>query len=284
MDIKPAPNPITLKFMPQNFYTNQIGEFFENSISNPILANELLKITGVKSVSIGARFISVSRKTEFEWDEIRINVITVINDYKDELQIDEHAEIQQKVLKLQMEIIQTPNPITLKFVPQNFYTTQVGEFSDINTEYSMLVNELLKLEGVKYVFIGKKFISVSRKTDFEWEEIKEDIIQVINTYKDAIQGDETTDTDQPTLHHSSATGDATIESKIREVLDSKIRPAVEMDGGDVEFIAFDKISGTVYVTLKGACVGCPSSQATLQNGISNTLMYYIPEVKSIAQV
>lgn len=180
-----------------------------------------------------------------------------------------------------MDINTTPNPITLKFMPQGFVTNNTGEFKDVKSEHSMLVNELLKTKGVKSVFLGKNFISVSRASDVEWEEIRHDVIDIINIYKDEIQASpgDIIENREGKIREYSATkninGDIEIEEKIQEILDKKIRPAVAVDGGDIELVAFDKDLKTIYVSMKGACSGCPHSQATLKHGICATMKHYL---------
>ena len=184
----------------------------------------------------------------------------------------------------------TPNPDTLKFLPGK-KVSEVGpiEFlkNDKNIKVS-LANKILSLEGTVMVFFGEDFITVKKKKDLNWKDLKHGIISEINDYyskgnnvvvsKDVklekILNQSTSDS-KPT--QSSETID-----KINEVLDSKIRPAVAKDGGDIKFKCFK--DGVVTVELKGSCSGCPSSIMTLKQGVQNLLCHYISEVKSVEAV
>jgi len=184
----------------------------------------------------------------------------------------------------------TPNPDTLKFLPGK-KVSEVGpiEFlkNDKNIKVS-LANKILSLEGTVMVFFGEDFITVKKKKDLNWKDLKHGIISEINDYyskgnnvvvsKDVklekILNQSTSDS-KPT--QSSETID-----KINEVLDSKIRPAVAKDGGDIKFKSFK--DGVVTVELKGSCSGCPSSIMTLKQGVQNLLCHYISEVKSVEAV
>ena len=184
----------------------------------------------------------------------------------------------------------TPNPDTLKFLPGK-KVSEVGpiEFlkNDKNIKVS-LANKILSLEGTVMVFFGEDFITVKKKKDLNWKDLKHGIISEINDYyskgnnvvvsKDVklekILNQSTSDS-KPT--QSSETID-----KINEVLDSKIRPAVAKDGGDIKFKSFK--DGVVTVELKGCCSGCPSSVMTLKQCVQNLLCHYIPEVKSVEAV
>ena len=181
----------------------------------------------------------------------------------------------------------TPNPNTLKFLPGK-KVSEVGpiEFlkNDKNIEVS-LANKILNLEGTVMVFFGEDFITVKKENDSDWKDLKHGIISEINDYyskgNDVIVGK---DLRLAKILSKSASDSQPIQSneiinKINEVLDSKIRPAVARDGGDITFKSFT--NGVVTVELKGSCSGCPSSIMTLKQGVQNLLCHYIPEVKSV---
>jgi len=181
----------------------------------------------------------------------------------------------------------TPNPDTLKFLPGK-KVSEVGpiEFlkNDKNIKVS-LANKILSLEGTVMVFFGEDFITVKKEEDLNWKDLKHSIISEINDYyskgNDVVVGkdlrlekilNESTSDSKPAQSNE-------IINKINEVLDSKIRPAVAKDGGDITFKSFT--DGVVTVELKGSCSGCPSSIMTLKQGVQNLLCHYIPEVKSV---
>lgn len=184
----------------------------------------------------------------------------------------------------------TPNPDTLKFLPGK-KVSEVGpiEFlkNDKNIKVS-LANKILSLEGTAMVFFGEDFITVKKEKNLNWDDLKHVIISEINDYyskgNEVIVGkdlklakilSETTSDSKPVQSNE-------IINKINEVLDTKIRPAVARDGGDITFKSFK--DGIVTVELKGSCSGCPSSIMTLKQGVQNLMCHYIPEVKSVEAI
>tara|TARA_Y100000590_G_scaffold325306_1_gene369046 strand:- start:2119 stop:2676 length:558 start_codon:yes stop_codon:yes gene_type:complete len=175
----------------------------------------------------------------------------------------------------------TPNPDTLKFLPGK-KVSEAGpvEISKGDKDIKVpLANKILSIEGTVMVFFGENFITVKKKKNLKWEELKHGIISEINEYyshgndvilkKDFLKTDTISKPDQSNQ----------VINKINEILDSKIRPAVARDGGDIKFKSFK--DGVVTVELKGSCSGCPSSIMTLKQGVQNLLCHYIPEVKSV---
>ena len=188
---------------------------------------------------------------------------------------------------MMVEIEHTPNPDTLKFLPGK-KVSEVGpiEFlkNDKNIKVS-LANKILSLEGTVMVFFGEDFITVKKEKNLNWKDMKHGIISEINDYYS--KGNEVVvgkDLKLAKILSESVSDSKPVESnavvnKINEVLDSKIRPAVARDGGDITFKSFK--DGIVTVELKGRCSGCPSSIMTLKQGVQNLLCHYIPEVKSV---
>ena len=188
---------------------------------------------------------------------------------------------------MMVETEHTPNPDTLKFLPGK-KVSEVGpiEFlkNDKNIKVS-LANKILSLEGTVMVFFGENFITVKKKKDLKWIDLKHSIISENNEYyakgnkvvvgKDLRLAEILSNT---TSDHKPVQSNEII-NKINEVLDTKIRPAVAKDGGDITFKSF--VDGVVTVELKGSCSGCPSSIMTLKQGVQNLLCHYIPEVKSV---
>ena len=185
---------------------------------------------------------------------------------------------------MMIETETTPNPDTLKFLPGK-KVSEAGplEFTKKDKNVNVpLVNKILSLEGTVMVFFGEDFITVKKEKNLNWEDLKHSIISEINDYY--LQGNEIIikknlkkSTSAPDTEYSSD-----VISKINEVLDTKIRPAVARDGGDITFKSFKE--GVVTVELKGSCSGCPSSIMTLKQGVQNLLCHYIPEVKSVEAV
>ena len=191
---------------------------------------------------------------------------------------------------MMVETEHTPNPDTLKFLPGKI-VSEVGPIEFLKNDKNikvLLANKILSLEGISMVFFGEDFITVKKEKDLNWEDLKHGIISEINDYYS--KGNKVVvgkDLRLEKILNKSTLDSKPVQSndiinKINEVLDSKVRPAVAKDGGDITFKSFK--DGIVTVELKGSCSGCPSSIMTLKQGVQNLLCHYIPEVKSVEAV
>ena len=191
---------------------------------------------------------------------------------------------------MMVETEHTPNPNTLKFLPGK-KVSEVGPIEFLKNDKSIkvsLANKILTLKGTVMVFFGEDFITVKKEEDLNWEDLKHSIISEINDYYS--KGNNVVvsrDLKLEKILDKSKSSSEPIQSneiidKINEVLDSKIRPAVARDGGDITFKSF--ADGVVTVELKGSCSGCPSSIMTLKQGVQNLLCHYIPEVKNVEAI
>ncbi|KAI1894250.1 hypothetical protein AGOR_G00113880 [Albula goreensis] len=177
----------------------------------------------------------------------------------------------------------TPNPRSLKFLPgKPVLGTGTLDFPNLNTaESSPLAKDLFQIEGVKSVFFGPDFITVTKRDDdVEWTDIKGNVLEAITKFFDS--GSPITTGETHAESSVSEEDEDEVVSMIKELLDTRIRPTVQEDGGDVIFKGFE--DGTVKLKLVGSCTGCPSSTVTLRNGIQNMLQFYIPEVDDVEQV
>ena len=173
----------------------------------------------------------------------------------------------------------TPNPETLKFIPGVLVLSNgSADFPNAeSTENSPLATRLFKIEGVSRVFLSSDFISVTKNNQLDWNTLKPSILTGIMDHfssglpsvEGSIEIDELSNNSEDT---------ETIK-QIKDLLETRVRPAVAMDGGDITFCSFE--SGVVTLQMKGACAGCPSSTATLKMGIENMLKHYIPEVTEV---
>ena len=172
----------------------------------------------------------------------------------------------------------TPNPNSLKFLPGKSVSL-IGpvEIIEINKTNNELIRNILSINGVKGVFLSNDFISVNKHTEFEWENLKHIIISFINDY--FAKGNENVISKNEKTKELDT---STVEGQIIKILETKIRPAVARDGGDIKFKEFR--DGIVRVELQGACSGCPSAALTLKQGVQNLLCHYIPEVKEVEAV
>ncbi len=181
---------------------------------------------------------------------------------------------------------QTPNPESLKFVTNKMLYRGTADFREpqLAMEWSPLATALFDLPYVKGVYICNNFVTISKEFNYDWAEIMLKIKEFIKNYvendgeivkegfAEALAAIEA----QAPQYHGD---DAELVVRIKELIDTYVKPAVEMDGGNIEFKAFDK--GTVYVILQGSCSGCPSSTVTLKSGIEGMLTRMIPEVKEV---
>ena len=177
---------------------------------------------------------------------------------------------------IQTEI--TPNPNSLKFLPgkivSNNGSLEINNKDETNND---LLRDLLSVDGVEGIFLGKDFISINKYDEKSWDDIKHIVISLINDFYS--NGNDCV-IDKDLNENLSNLKD--IEKKIIKILDQKIRPAVAKDGGDIKFQEFK--NGVVSVKLQGACSGCPSSIMTLKQGVQNLLCHYIPEVKEVKAI
>jgi len=173
----------------------------------------------------------------------------------------------------------TPNPNSLKFLPGKSVSNN-GSFEVTKKEEtdSELVRNLLSINGVVGVFLGADFLSINKKESINWEDIKHIAISLINDFYSTGKESVITNglTGEKKEEHSE------IEKQIINLLETKIKPAVAKDGGDIKFKEFK--DGIVKVELQGSCSGCPSSTMTLKQGVQNLLCHYLPEVKEVVAI
>lgn len=198
---------------------------------------------------------------------------------------------QKRTMFIQTE--PTPNPESMKFLPgrqvldnndgegaqssgNGFYVTHSDKDEIARSPLAKL---LFKVDGVKTVYLGNDFVTVTKFATSQWVHVQTEVFAAIMdhyaTGKPAL-------TDAPEITDTTIfDDDDEVVTMIKELLESRIRPAVQEDGGDIRYVGFDEASGIVTVKLAGSCVGCPSSSVTLKNGVENMLMHYIPEVTGV---
>jgi Fe-S cluster biogenesis protein NfuA len=178
---------------------------------------------------------------------------------------------------------QTPNPATLKFLPgREVMARGVADFTTpADAEASPLAHRLFAVDGVTGVFFGADFITVTKAAGQDWYALKPAVLGAIMEHY--LSGDPVVER-RDDLEDEAAVGDQDDEivKQIRELIETRVRPAVAQDGGDIIFRGFER--GIVYLHMRGACSGCPSSSITLKNGIENLLRYYVPEVVEVRPV
>jgi len=186
---------------------------------------------------------------------------------------------RQEIIVMFIQTQDTPNPATLKFIPGVPVMPQgTADFADIDAaKPSPLARRLFQVDGVKNVFLGADFVAVTKADSLDWFALKPAILAgIMEHYASGLSVIEDGATVEDP-HQDSA--DSETVKQIKQLLDTRVRPAVAMDGGDIVFQGFD--DGVVTLQMRGACQGCPSSTATLKMGIENMLRHYIPEVREV---
>lgn len=177
---------------------------------------------------------------------------------------------------------QTPNPNTIKFIPgvEVLGFGKTYEFKNKQEAVlSPLAEKLFQIENVEGIFFGGDFISVSKNDQADWATLK---VHVLATIMDYFVRYQKVEIKEDLKNEADSNEDSQIIKEIKDLINSRVRPAVAADGGDITFEKFE--DGIVYLRMQGACSGCPSSTATLKSGIENMLRYYIPEVQEVQAV
>jgi Fe-S cluster biogenesis protein NfuA len=185
----------------------------------------------------------------------------------------------------------TPNPEVLKFLPgRDVLGEGAREYRSAEEgEESPLASAIFAVEGVRRVFLGGDFLTVTRDEDgLSWPQMKAPVLAAIMEHytsgapvlRETAGGGETGQGHDETVYEGET---AQVVAEIKELLDTRIRPAVAQDGGDITFSSFEPESGVVWLNMRGSCSGCPSSTATLKSGVENMLKHYVPEVTRVEQ-
>lgn len=182
----------------------------------------------------------------------------------------------------------TPNPETLKFLPgRDVSPGHPYEFTTMEeAAASPLAGALFGLKGVRGVFLGDDFVSITKNPDADWAPLKPQALAAIMDHYvsgaplmlDAVSATDDAPAEDDTVYEGET---AEIVAEIKELIATRVRPAVAQDGGDIIFKRFDVDTGIVHLTMRGACSGCPSSTATLKQGVENLLRHYVPEVTAV---
>ena len=209
------------------------------------------------------------------------------------LKVNKQQHVTMKILgmiqtrNMYIQTQSTPNPNSLKFVPGMKILDHIGTYDFSTPEsarVSPLARQLFRIDGVTRVFLAPDFISVTKEEDdMTWSILKPDIFACIMDFFSSNQPILLEEAPKSSDTEINADDDETV-IMIKELLDTRIRPTVMEDGGDIRYVEFDFDSGILKVALQGSCSGCPSSTVTLKNGIENMMQFYIPEVLSVEAV
>ncbi len=280
LSIKETQNPTILKFEFPDFITKSQSFEYKNidEAKNSPLAQQLFYLPFVKTVFISGNFIAIERYNIVQWDDVKEAVAEQIETYVQNGGIIlNFSESEIKKLPITIYAESTPNPAVLKFVANKLLTTKTAEFKNIDdTIASPLAKELFKFPYVKELFMDENYISVTKYTSVEWQEISNEIRSFIKEYIE--NGNEIINESllvsiPKNEKQQIANFDNldTTSQQIINILEEYVKPAVQADGGNILFDSYDEAEKRVKVVLQGACSGCPSSTFTLKNGIENML-------------
>lgn len=276
--IQTTSNPSILKFVANTFLVNYSSFEFStiDEASNSPLAQQLFYLPFVRKVYISGNFIAVERYNIVEWEDVRSEVATLIENY---LNSEQPVIVEDQSRKIPISIYaeSTPNPAVLKFVSNKKLVLTSYEFNSIDeAQISPLASMLFHFPFIKSVFIDENYISLTKYDIAEWNDIttqlREEIKQFIEQGNEVIKASVTKTIEKQTEEKDVAfEGMDETSQQIVNILEEYVKPAVASDGGNIMFQSYDEDSKTVKVILQGACSGCPSSTFTLKNGIENML-------------
>ncbi|HKK11778.1 MAG TPA: NifU family protein [Flavobacteriaceae bacterium] len=284
ISVKETSNPTIIKFEANHFLTNH--ESFEfNSIDDAKqspLAQQLFYLPFVKKIYISSNFIAIERHDILEWADVQDEVADQIEMYlNDGGMVIEYASAKKKV-PVTVYAESTPNPSAMKFVANKKLVSAMYEFtSPDEAKYSPFASELFRFPFVKNVFFDENFVSVTKDSSVNWNEVTLELREFIRSYIEdgkTIVEDSAQAIRPKTAQYQEQNFEPLddISKEIANILEEYVRPAVAGDGGYIQFKSYDGNTKTVSVILQGACSGCPSSTYTLKSGIENMLREMLP--------
>lgn len=278
--IEPTANPKVMKFVADYTLIPGALELDKTSdLSEIPLAKELLNFPFVEKIFITANFVAISKQEGVEWEHVIDSLKIVI---EEELKSNPRIYLQKKQEEVKIFAEMTPNPQVMKFVsPKSLLqgSLEVKSREDA-TEIPVAVALYNAFSFVKEIFISDNFIAVTIDTTAQWHEVMVEVRSFVSDY--LANGGEISTLEpiitQNSVGEISNRAYSEMEQKIASILDEYVAPAVESDGGKISLIEFDEETKTAKMLMQGACSGCPSSTATLKNGIQNLLKQFLPNV------
>ncbi len=279
IQIKETSNPAIIKFETDSFLTNHESFEFNNideAKSSP-LAQQLFYLPFVKKIYISGNFIAIERFNIVEWKDVQEDVAEQIEVYLNGNGVVINDTTVSKKVPVTVYAESTPNPSAMKFVANKKLVTSTHEFTSIDeATYSPLATKLFHFPFVKGVFMDENYISITKFSVAEWNDITLELREFIRKYIET--GEDIVIANAPqVLKQTSEKLDENYEGlddvskEIINILEEYVKPAVASDGGNIQFQSYNPSTKTVQVILQGACSGCPSSTFTLKNGIENML-------------
>lgn len=286
--IHPTSNPSILKFETNQFLTrHESFEFgnIEEAARSP-LAQQLFHLPFVKTVFIAQNFIAIEKYNILEWEDVQEEVSNQLLEFLNGggTILQEESKPSKKVIPVTVYAESTPNPSVMKFVANKKLVIAPVEFKNIDaTANAPLARNLFQLPFVKEVFMDENYISINKNEAADWNEITMELREFIRNYlqegkeimlKESFSSGATNSTGEKVSVNSDIQEPRELDEvskKVVEILDEYIKPAVASDGGNITFDSYNADTKTVKVILQGACSGCPSSTATLKNGIETMM-------------
>ncbi|HBR11417.1 MAG TPA: hypothetical protein DD740_04245 [Chryseobacterium sp.] len=278
--IEPTQNPKVMKFIADyNLIPGSLELDRDSDISEIPLAQELFNYPFVERIFITANFVAVAKQDSVEWEHVAESLKNII---EDELLANPRIYLQKRKEMYQIYSEMTPNPAVMKFISSKMLMDGFIEVkSREEADKVPLAKELFEaFDYVKEVYVSDNFVAVTRDDQFQWHEVMNPVRSFIAEF---LQAGKTISNEEPHQHENPVlkiinreyTND---EQKISDILNEYVAPAVENDGGKISLIEYDQENKTAKMLLQGACSGCPSSTATLKNGIQNILKQFVPEL------
>lgn len=278
--IEPTQNPKVMKFIADyNLIPGSLELDRDSDISEIPLAQELFNYPFVERIFITANFVAVAKQDSVEWEHVAESLKNII---EDELLANPRIYLQKRKEMYQIYSEMTPNPAVMKFISSKMLMDGFIEVkSREEADNVPLAKELFEaFDYVKEVYVSDNFVAVTRDDQFQWHEVMNPVRSFIAEF---LQAGKTISNEEPHQHENPVlkiinreyTND---EQKISDILNEYVAPAVENDGGKISLIEYDQENKTAKMLLQGACSGCPSSTATLKNGIQSILKQFVPEL------
>jgi len=280
VSIETTENPRVIKFVTQYTLVDGAIELDRNSnISNIPLAEELFNYPFINRIFITANFIAVAKEDTVEWDLV---LQSLKNSIEDQLLANPKILLTKKKKVYTIYAEMTPNPAVMKFVSNKILLNGFLDIKNINQAENIPLAKTI-IENFKFireVFISENFISLTKNDEIKWHEVMIEIRNFIAEYLQSgnpISNIKASKHDSPVqnLINRQYTED---EQKISNILNEYVSPAIENDGGKISLIEYDKYNKIAKMLLQGACSGCPSSTATLKNGVESILKQFLPEL------
>ncbi|MBE9488680.1 MAG: NifU family protein [Bacteroidetes bacterium] len=279
VSIQQTSNPAILKFETNTYLTKYESFEFNNvdDAKNSPLAQQLFYLPFVKKIYLSGNFVAIERYNIVEWKDVQSEVSTQIEDFLNAggIVIESASETKKNPITIYAE--STPNPSVTKFVANKNLVSSIYEFTSIDeAQVSPIATALFRFPFVKSVFIDKNYISITKYDMADWNDITMELREFIKNHiengKDIVLANTSEITKNNGLSKEENFEDLDdISKEIVTILEEYVKPAVESDGGNIQFESYDANSKIVKVILQGACSGCPSSTITLKNGIENML-------------